>query len=118
MRHPSVVEHGSSSGGRWLRARRLKIALWIAVVEGLLVAVHVISWWIALPIAAALILFYLFVGRETRSDLVRQTSWIAAASQALMALVPILVIVIGTLTLIIVGVLAVVALVVLFADRR
>lgn len=116
--HASVVDHGSSSAGRWLRARRLRGALGIAVIEGLLVALHVIPWWLAIVVAAAVMAFYLFAGRRLRSDVARQTSWVAAASQAMMALVPILFIVIGTLTLIIVGVLAVVALVVLFADRR
>jgi hypothetical protein len=118
LRHPSVVDHGTSAAGRWLRARRLRVALWIAVLEGLLVVVHVIPKWPALIVAGALVAFYLFIGRNVRSDVGRQASWIAGGSQALMALIPILVIVIGTLTLIVVGVLAVVALVVLFADRR
>ena len=118
LRQPSVVEHGTSAAGRWLRARRLKIALWIAVAEGLLVVVHVIPKWPALIVAGALLALYVFMGRQLRSDVARQSIWIAAASQALMALIPIAVIVIGTFTLILVGVLAVVALVILFADRR
>ena len=45
-------------------------------------------------------------------------TWIAAASQALVALVPVLVVVVGTLALIVASpLLAVVALVLLFADR-
>ena len=96
----------------------MKIALWIAVVEGLLVVVHVIPKWPALVVAGVLLALYLLLGRQVRSHTARQVMWIAAASQALMALIPILVIVIGTLTLIAVGVLAVVALILLFADRR
>jgi len=118
LRHPTVVEHGMSPSGRWLRARRLRLALWIAVLEGLLVVVHVIPKWPALIVAGVLLALYVSLGRRIQSDAVRQASWIAAASQAFMALIPILVIVIGTLTLIVVGILAVVALVVLFADRR
>ena len=118
LRHPSVVEHGTTSAGRWLRARRLRLALWIAVVEGLLVVFDVIPWWLALVVAAGAMAFYLLAGRQLRSDVGRHTSWIAAASQALMALVPVLVVLIGTLTLVVVGVLAVVALVILFSDRR
>ena len=37
------MEHGTSRTERWLRARRVRIALWIAVIEGILVVVHVIS---------------------------------------------------------------------------
>jgi hypothetical protein len=53
-----------------------------------------------------------------RWDWARQASWIAAASQGLVALIPVLAVVVGTLALIGVAVIAVVALVLLFADRR
>ncbi len=114
-----MIEHGVSRGGRWLRARRVRLALWIAVIEGLLVVfLDLIPWWVALVIAAGALGFYLFVGREQRSETVRQVSWIAAASQVLVVLVPILVLIVGTLALVAVGILAVVALIALFADRR
>jgi hypothetical protein len=113
-----LVEHGSSSLSRWLRARRLKIALWIAAVEGLLVVLHAIPKFAALAIAAVLILVYFAFGREVRSDAARQVSWIAAVSQALMVLVPVLVILIGGLAFLAVGALAVFALIVLLGDRR
>lgn len=88
------------------------------MVEGLLVVFDVIPWWLAVLVAAGTMAFYVFVGRRLGADAVRQASWIAAASQALMALVPILVILVGTLALIAVGVLAVVALIFLFSERR
>jgi apolipoprotein N-acyltransferase len=112
-----VVEHRSSRTGRWLRERRLRFALLIAVVEGLLVAFSVIPWWLAVLAAAALVVTYFSLLREFRSDTVRQIGWIAATSQALVVLVPILVAVVGVLAVIAVGVLAVLALVVLFSDR-
>ena len=96
----------------------MKLALGLAVLEGLLVALDVIPGWAALVGAAALIGFYLFVGRATRSDALRQTSWTLALSQVLVALVPVLVFVIGTLAVIAVAVLAIAALVALLADRR
>ena len=71
----------------------MRIAIWIAVVEGILVVVHVIPWWAAVIVAALAVLFYFEVGRKSGSDTIRQSSWIVAASQALVALVPILVIV-------------------------
>jgi hypothetical protein len=113
-----VIEHGSSRGGGRLHGKRLRIALWIAVVEGVLVAFHVIPWWIAVLAAAALVLFYFWAGRALPSDTARQVSWIAATSQALVALVPILVAIVGTLALIAVGILAVLALIALFAEVR
>jgi hypothetical protein len=113
-----VVEHRTTRVGRWLREYRLKIALWIAVVEAVLVVLDQISGWLALGVAGLVLAFYVFVGRNVRSDTVRQASWIAALSQVLVALVPVLVIVIGTIALVAVAILAVVALVALLADRR
>ena len=112
-----VVAHGSTRAGRWLRERRLRLAVWIAVLEGLLVVVHVIPRWPALLIAGLIITAYLAWVRTSRSDATRQVGWILAGSQAMLALVPIVFIVVGTLALIVVGVLAVVALVVLFTER-
>ena len=113
-----LVEHGSSPLSRWLRARRMKLALWIAAIEGLLVVLHAIPKIVAIAIAIAVILFYFVFGREVRSDAGRQASWIAAASQALMVLVPVLITIIGWLAILAVVALAVFALLVLLADRR
>ncbi len=71
-----------------------------------------------LLVAAALLALYLLAGRPARSDTVRQGSWVAALSQVLVALVPVLVFVVGALALLAVAVLAAVALFVLLADRR
>jgi hypothetical protein len=117
MDYPAL-EHGSSRSGRWLRARRLRIALWIAVVEGVLVVFDVIPGWTALIVGAAVIAFYLFVGRNLRNDVTRQASWTAAMSQVLVALVPVLLFFISALAVVVLAVLAIVALVALVADRR
>jgi hypothetical protein len=112
-----AIAHESTRSGRWLRERRLRIAVWIAVVEGLLVVFHAIPRWPALIIAGLIIAGYLAWVRNSSSYTTRQIGWILAASQALLALVPIVFIVVGTLALVVVGVLAVVALVVLFTER-
>jgi hypothetical protein len=114
----AVVEHGTSRPGRWLRERRVRVALWIAVIEGVLVVFHAISWPIALIVAIAVVVLYFSAGNRLRSDVAGQIAWIAAVSQALVALVPVFVFIVGTLALIIVALLAVVALVLLFSDRR
>ena len=112
-----TIEHGSSRPGRWLRARRVRIAFWIAVAEGLLVVFHAISWWLAIAIALAVVIGWFSYGHRLRSDAARQVGWIAAVSQALVALVPVFVLIVGTLAVILVGFLAVVALVLLFSSR-
>ena len=50
-RQADVIDHGASKAGLWLRQRRTQIALWIAVIEGLLVAVHFINRWLAISVA-------------------------------------------------------------------
>lgn len=116
-RRRDVVDHGSSRFGRWLEERRVRFALWIAVIEGLLVAIHVINRWVAIIIAALAVLLYFFAGRESRSHAARQVSWVLATSQAAVLLIPFLLIVVGTFALIAVGVLAIVALVALFSEH-
>ena len=113
-----LVEHGSTPLSRWLRARRLRISAWIAVIEGVLVLVHAVPRILALVLAAAIILFYFAFGRQVKWDAVRQVSWIGAGSQALMVLIPVLAALIGGLAIIALVVLALVALVVLLQDRR
>jgi hypothetical protein len=113
-----AIEHGSTRGGRWLRDRRLRIALWIAVIEGVLVIFDVIPGWTALLVGAAIVAFYLLVGRNLRSDMGRDASWTAAMSQVVVALVPVLFFFISALAVVALAVLAIVALIVLFSDRR
>ena len=117
IEHP-VLEHGTTRSGRWLRRYRTRIAFWVAVVEALLLVFGAIDRWGALLVAVLVIAAYFVIGPRVRSPLGRDVLWTGAVSQALVALVPILVIVLGTLTLVAVGILAVVALIVLFGDRR
>jgi hypothetical protein len=114
-----ALEHGTSRLSRWLRPRRVKIAVGIALVEGLLIVVHALPKWPALVLAAIVVGGYLAFGRRLRSDTPRQFGWIAASSQAMLILIPVAAFFVTTLALIILGALAVVALYVLFvSDRR
>jgi hypothetical protein len=113
-----LVEHGSTPLGRWLRARRLRIAAWIAVGEGVLVLIHAVPRLLAIVLAAAVILFYFAFGRQLRPDSLRQVSWIGALSQALVILVPILAALLWGVAVVALAVLAVLALVVLLQDRH
>ena len=109
--------HGSSSLGRWFRQHRLRLAASVAVVEGLLVIFHAISWWVALPIAALIIVVYWYGGRTSSSYTVRQITWTAALSQVMVALVPIVFAIVGAVALAIVALLAIALLILLFAEK-
>lgn len=114
---PVTIEHGSSRFGRRLRENRLRIALLIALVEGILVLVGQIDWWVVVLLAIGAVALYVLRGRTARDDL-RQASWIFAVSQVAVVLVPALALFVTALAVFALVVLAVVALVVLLRDRR
>ena len=112
------IEHRTTRAGRWLRARRVRAALWIAVIEGILVAILPnLTKWTIIALAIPLLALYLFWGRTARSDTVRQVTWIAGASQALAVVVTILAFLLSWLALVLAGIFAVVALLFLLSDR-
>ena len=114
-----MIEAGTTRTGRWLRERRIRLTLWVAVIEGLLVAITAdLTKWTVLVIAAILLAFYIVAGRHLRWDVGRQLSWIAAASQALAILVVVLAFVLGFVAIVAVVIFAVIALVYLFSDYR
>jgi len=114
-----MIEAGSTRIGRWLRERRLRLALWVAVIEGLIVALeNDISRWTVLVIAVIVLAFYMLAGRSMRWDVGRQLSWIAAASQTLAILVVIAAFILGLVAIVVVALFAIVALVYLFSDYK
>ncbi|SRR6266536_1979837 len=113
-----TIEHRSTRAGRWLRTRRIRFALWIAVAEGVIVALlHDVSRWTVIAIAIPLLALYLFWGRTARSDTIRQVSWIAGASQALAVVVVILAFILSWLALVLAAIFAVIAVLFLLSDR-
>jgi hypothetical protein len=115
---PLTIEHGSTRFGRQLRANRLKLALALAVVEGLLVVFDVIDWWVVVLLAIGSVALYVWRGRVARRTEVREGSWILAVSQVAVVLVPALVLVATALAVVALVLLALIALVVLLRDRR
>jgi hypothetical protein len=108
----------TSRTGRWLAQRRFQFALWIAIVEGILIeVVGSVSWVVALILAIPFILFYILAGRTSESDAGRQLSWIAGASQTFVVMIVILFKIIPWLLILMVAMLAVVALIFLYSDR-
>ncbi len=112
-----AIEHGSSRAGRWLRERRLRITFWIAAIEGILYLVHVLHWWAAVALAVIAVGFWWYAGRRNKSDTVRQLSWIFAASQLLVLLVPLVLKIAEGIAIAVIALLAIAALVVLFTER-
>jgi hypothetical protein len=114
-----AIEAGSTRGGRWLRERRIRIALWVAVIEGLIAAFsHDIGRWTILLMAVIVLAFYIVAGRQLKWDVARQLSWIAAASQVLAILVIIFAFVLKLIAIVIIVGFALVALVYLFTDHK
>jgi hypothetical protein len=119
MSDPLVIDHGSSPPSRWLRERRWRFALWIAVVEAVVVAIaHDVSRWTVLLLAVIAFAFYTFVGRKTRSAVVHEVSWIFGASQAMALLAAIIAFFVFWLAFIAAAIFAVVALAYFLLDRR
>jgi hypothetical protein len=114
---PGVIEHRQGRFGRWLRERRVAIAVWVAVIEGLLLIVHAIPRLLTLAIAVLVVVAFFWLGHRLRPGALKDIAWIAAVSQAFVMLIPILAIVVGTLAFVAVGILAVLALVLLFTSR-
>jgi hypothetical protein len=115
---PNVIEHGTSKTGRWLRARRARIALWVAVAEGILVAVlSGLTRTTVVLVAIVAILLYGLWGRRAKSDTARQATWIAGASQALAVLFVFLAHIIGLFVIAFVVLAAIVAIAFFFLDR-
>ena len=118
MDRPLTIEHRSTRFGRRLRDNRLKVALVVATVEGLLVLLGSIDWWVVVLLAVASVALYGWRGRSARREEVRALSWVFAVSQVAVVLVPVLALVLTAFAVVALVLLAVVALVVLLRDRR
>jgi hypothetical protein len=79
----------ASRPGGYLKQHRLRITLWIAAAEGLLVIVHVLPKYAVYALCAIALVFWFAVARNYKSSLARQSGWILAASQSVAVLVPI-----------------------------
>jgi FtsH-binding integral membrane protein len=101
----------------YLRENRIKIALWVAVAEGLLVLIGVIPHWVVYALAVVAVGFWAIAGRNYKSESGRHLSWIFGVSQAAVVLVPIVWFVAKTAAIIAIAIIAVVALIYLFTER-
>ena len=118
MDRPLTIEHGSTRFGRALRENRLKIALLVALVEGVLVLVGKIDWWVVALLAIVAVALYVYRGRAARREEIREGTWILAVSQLAVVLVPVLALVLTAFAVVALVIFAIVALVILLRDRR
>jgi predicted membrane channel-forming protein YqfA (hemolysin III family) len=86
---PDTV-HGLEKPGGFLRQRRNRIAIWIAVAEGVLILFGVIPHLLVYVLAIVAVAFYALVARNYRSETAKQSAWIFGVSQLLSALVPLI----------------------------
>ena len=113
-----IIDHGVNRLGRTLRDNRLKLALLIAVVEGILVLLGEIEWWIVVLVAIGACVLYLGRGRTAARQELREGSWILAVSQLAVVLVPALALALTAFAVVALVLIALVVLVILLRDRR
>ena len=118
MDRPATIEHRSTRFSRRVRDNRLRIALLVALVEGILVLVGELAWWWVVLVAILAVVLYVAAGRKAGRYEVRELSWIFAVSQVVVVLVPALAGVLIASAVVALVLIAVVALVVLLRDRR
>jgi hypothetical protein len=112
--HPTV-EPGF--GGR-LRLHRVRIALWIAALEGVVVFFsNDLTKWTVMALAAIGVLLHLLC-RDAKSNVVRQVVWIFAVSQLLAFLLISLTWIVKWALVAGVIIVAILGLAYLFVDRR
>ncbi len=118
LTHGEVIGQSKAPRGL-LHQRRVRIALWIAVVEGIVVAVSPdISRWTVIILAIPALALYFWGSKHTRSPLLKDIFWVLAASQALAIVVAVLAFFLKWFVLGIAAVFAIVALYLVYNDRR
>ena len=117
-RSTTPIEHGRGRLGTLLYERRWHLVLWIVLVEGILVLFDAIPWWTVLVLAVLAFVLYVAVGRGQQNVAVREGTWIAAVSQLVVVLVPVLALVLTALAIVALVLVAVGVLALLLLDRR
>ncbi len=86
----AILEHGASPRGRRLARHRLTAAALVAAAEGALVLTGVLPWYVVALAAVATTVLYLGRLRSHASPDLRAVAWVAATSQLLVVMVPLL----------------------------
>jgi hypothetical protein len=113
-----LVEHGESRASRWLRERRLRIALVIGVVESILVLTSQIRWFWVLGLFLLFAAAYVYVRRRFENETLRHVAWTAAFSQVLPFVIPLVWGLVKAVAIVVLVIVALVAAALLYLDRR
>ena len=97
--------------------RRTRVALWIAVAEGIIVLFSDFTKWTVVALAIISFVVY-YATRETSSSTLRNVAWTFAASQLIATIIVIIAWFFTWAAILAVVVAAIVALMILFRDRR
>lgn len=112
-----MIEHRSSRTSRWLHERRMRAALFIGLLESLLVVLGDFRWFWVVGLAVVAVAFYFLVARRSRSALLREIAWTAAASQLIALIVPVLYELVKVVAIIVLVLMGLVLLALLVRDR-
>lgn len=115
---PAPIPPATPEREKWWESTRFKIALGIAVGEGIFVAMEEdFSRVTVIVIAIPIVLFHLLAGRTLESARAREISWILAMSQALAVVAAIVALTIPLVALVLAGLFGAVAVYLLIHDR-
>jgi hypothetical protein len=114
----TALDHPASKQGRYLREHRLRLAIWIGAIEGLLTLLGFLPHLAIYVLAIVAIAWWFTMGRRYTSPTARQLTWIFAASQAIAVLVPAVLHIAKWAAITAIVVAAVIGLVILFTDRE
>jgi hypothetical protein len=114
----AIIDHGDNRSSRYLRQHRLRIALVIAAVEGVLVLAGVIPWWLVVLLAVGAVAAYVWIRDDTSRPELRQAAWVAAFSQLVLVLLPVAAAILTALAVVVLVLIAVGALVALLLERH
>jgi hypothetical protein len=118
MASDMLLEHRETRLARRLRQNRVKVALAVAAIEGILVLTGAIPWWLVVLLALGSLGAYAAWGRDHANADVRVVTWTAAVSQLVVVLVPVIAGAVVVLAAVAVVACAVLALAALLLDRR
>jgi len=108
---------GSATGAPSFRIWAFCASVKVAFVESIVILFSEHGWWYVVGAAVLAVLAYWFIGRH-RSGVIYEVTWVAAASQLLAVLVPVLWELVKIVALIVLVALAVFLLAALLLDRK
>jgi hypothetical protein len=101
----------------WLRRNRFRLAIGLIVVEGVLAAVYDVSPFLLLVLAIAFVALYMAYRTRLTNPVIRNTAWILAFSQGVVAIIPLFVTV-TVFALVVVGIVVLLIMLMLLLGER